>query len=213
VSGVEGAWSEVIGGGLVLSRLPCTVTEAAAFRGQANVLAKAIGQELPGAGRFTQSEGATVLSLRPNTWLILEPEEGPSSGLRPPSPARGEGLIPTIQPPGKEREDRALSPSPLAGEGGRRPDEGAFATIDQSHGKLVFHLEGPNARALLMRGCRLDLRDQAFPFSTTGTTIIRQITVTLLCDSPGSRYRLIVGSTFADALVDWLRRTAAHLPV
>jgi Sarcosine oxidase, gamma subunit family len=153
------------------------------------------------------------LSFRPNTWLILEPKGVPSSGLRPPSPARGEGLTAAIQPFGKARDDRSLSPSPLAGEGARRADEGTFAIIDQSHGKLVFRLEGSNARALLMRGCRLDLRDRSFPNGTTGTTIIGQITVTLLCDSPGNQYRLIVGSTFADALTQWLRRAAAHLPV
>ncbi len=86
------------------------------------------------------------------------------------------------------------------------------AIIDQSHGKHVFALEGPQARDLLMRGCRLDLRDGAFPAGATGTTIIGQLTVTLLCDAPDSAYRLLVGASFAEALADWLRRVAAHCP-
>jgi heterotetrameric sarcosine oxidase gamma subunit len=93
------------------------------------------------------------------------------------------------------------------------PSWSAFAAIiDQSHGKKVFALQGVKACDLLMRGCRLDLREKAFPTGSTGTTIIGQITVTLLCDAPGEHYRLIVGSTFASAFVDWITRTAAHLP-
>ena len=46
----------------------------------------------------------------------------PSSGLRPPSPIKGEGEV------ARSRVDLgsvlALGPSPLMGEGGRRPDEG-----------------------------------------------------------------------------------------
>jgi heterotetrameric sarcosine oxidase gamma subunit len=90
-------------------------------------------------------------------------------------------------------------------------DASKAATIDQSHGKLVFSLYGKNARALLMRGCRLDLRDASFPSGSTATTLIGQITASILCDVPGTEYRLLVGSSFASSLVDWLRRMAGHL--
>jgi hypothetical protein len=85
--------------------------------------------------------------------------------------------------------------------------------IDQSHGKLVLMLKGVTARALLTRGCRIDLRDKAFPQGAAATTMIGQITTTLLCDKPGRAYRLVVGSSFAHALVGWVRRTAEHLPL
>ncbi|MDR3374802.1 MAG: endonuclease domain-containing protein [Ancalomicrobiaceae bacterium] len=49
----------------------------------------------------------------------------PSPGLRPPSPARGEGAVaPNRLTTGSELP--APSPSPLVGEGGRRPGEGSI---------------------------------------------------------------------------------------
>jgi very-short-patch-repair endonuclease len=76
---------------------------------------------------------------------------GPSSGLRPPSPARGEGE--RAAPPrdsGKQqqrlkngRDEIAASPSPLAGEGGRRPDEG-----NRHHAKAMRKSSTEAERAL-----------------------------------------------------------------
>jgi heterotetrameric sarcosine oxidase gamma subunit len=164
-------------------------------------------------------DGDPLLPLSLPGGLAVTRWHGPVAELTAP-PGSVAALIKALDLPGPGRFDARPAATCMAfrprtwlilGEIATAPRSIAAVMVDQSHGKLVFLLEGQSARALLMRGCRIDLRDASFPQGAATTTVIGQITVTLLCDHPGRSYRLVVGSSFAHALLSWIKRTARHL--
>jgi very-short-patch-repair endonuclease len=87
----------------------------------------------------------------------------PSSGLRPPSPARGEGhhaqhaAAENVKSAETTKVflNAATRPSPLAGEGGRRPDEGSSPLLrDRARGLRRDMTEAERALWYLLRSRR-----------------------------------------------------------
>jgi sarcosine oxidase subunit gamma len=103
-----------------------------------------------------------------------------------------EYLVVSEEPPASAT--RALS-SALAGEPG--------SVIDLSANRTTFELAGPRARAVLEKGCPLDLHPREFAVGAAYVTVIGSVPVILWKVAPDV-YRILPRASFADFLGRWL---------
>ena len=101
-----------------------------------------------------------------------------------------------------------LAPREL--EGAAR-DAGATAT-DVSAQRTTIRLRGARARDVLETGCAIDLHPRAFGPGSAAVTLLGRAGVVLLGVGEGD-YRILVRSSFAGYLAEWLLDAATeHLP-
>jgi len=146
--------------------------------------------ELPGPAADAAARVLGVaLPARPGTW-VATPAGGRVVWLGP-----DEWLVldPTTTPWDLEpRLREALAPA-----GG--------AAVDVSAQRVVLELSGPLARDLLAAGCAVDTHPSVFPAGRAAQTLLAQAGVVLLALSDdGRHYELLVRSSFARYLADWL---------
>jgi len=82
------------------------------------------------------------------------------------------------------------------------------AITDLSDGLVTIALEGPDAGAVLARGCGLDLRAGSFGAQACARTRLAQLPV-LIRRPAASRFELVVDRSAAQYLQDWLVDAAA----
>ncbi len=88
--------------------------------------------------------------------------------------------------------------------------KGIAAVVDQSHGRCVIEISGAEARAVLARLCRLDLHERVFEPGHSAATLVGHVSCLIhRMDGPTPCFRLLVGSTFAEWLLDELTAAAA----
>jgi sarcosine oxidase subunit gamma len=88
------------------------------------------------------------------------------------------------------------------------------AAIDVSGQRTTLRLSGPHSRDVLAKGCSLDLHPQDFGTGTAAETMIGQTGVILLAvNGSGDDYRILVRSSFARYLADWLLDAAEEYTV
>jgi sarcosine oxidase, subunit gamma len=79
------------------------------------------------------------------------------------------------------------------------------AAADVSGQRTTLRLSGAHSRDVLAKGCALDLHPQAFGNGTAAETTLGQAGVILLAlNESGDDYRILVRSSFARYLADWL---------
>jgi sarcosine oxidase, subunit gamma len=79
------------------------------------------------------------------------------------------------------------------------------AAVDVSGQRTTLRLRGSASREVLGKGCALDLHPRAFGEGTAAQTMLGQAGVILLVvDANGDDYRILVRSSFARYLADWL---------
>jgi sarcosine oxidase, subunit gamma len=79
------------------------------------------------------------------------------------------------------------------------------AAVDVSAQRTTLRLTGTRARDVLATGCSLDLHPRAFGLGATAQTMLGQAAVVLIAlDEDGTDYRILVRSSFARHLADWL---------
>ncbi len=79
------------------------------------------------------------------------------------------------------------------------------AAIDVSGQRTTLRLSGPHSRDVLAKGCALDLHPRVFGEGTAAETMLGQAGVILLAvDGSGADYRILIRSSFARYLADWL---------
>ncbi|WP_406730315.1 sarcosine oxidase subunit gamma [Streptomyces sp. NBC_01794] len=89
-------------------------------------------------------------------------------------------------------------------------DEPAAVT-DVSAQRTTLLVTGPRARDLLAHGCPLDLHPRAFgPGRCAQTTLARAQVVLVARDEPRAGFWLLVRSSFAGYLADWLLDAASE---
>jgi len=81
---------------------------------------------------------------------------------------------------------------------------------EQSHSRVVIRVSGSAARALLQKGCRLDLHPNVIKPGFCAQTPIAQIGVLLHQVESSPTYDLYVYSGFADSFWHWLTESAAQ---
>ncbi|MBM2853938.1 MAG: sarcosine oxidase, gamma subunit [Steroidobacteraceae bacterium] len=82
------------------------------------------------------------------------------------------------------------------------------AVTDLSDALVTFALEGPDASAVLARGCGLDLRAGSFGARACARTRLAQLPV-LIRKTGSTRFELVVDLAAAQYLQDWLLDAAA----
>lgn len=79
------------------------------------------------------------------------------------------------------------------------------AAIDVSGQRTTLRLSGSHCRDVLAKGCALDLHPRAFGEGAAAETTLGQAGIILLAvDGSGSDYRILIRSSFARYLADWL---------
>jgi sarcosine oxidase subunit gamma len=79
------------------------------------------------------------------------------------------------------------------------------AAVDVSGQRTTLRLSGSHSRDVLAKGCALDLHPQACAEGTAAETMLGQTGVILLAvNGSGDDYRILVRSSFARYLADWL---------
>jgi sarcosine oxidase subunit gamma len=79
------------------------------------------------------------------------------------------------------------------------------AAVDVSGQRTTLRLSGPHSRDVLAKGTSLDLHPKAFGEGSAAETKLGQAGVVLLAvDGSGADYRILVRSSFARYLADWL---------
>ena len=79
------------------------------------------------------------------------------------------------------------------------------SATDLSANRTTFELTGPSARAVLEKGCPLDLHPRAFAVGPAYVTLIGSVPV-ILWKVADESYRILPRSSFADFLGRWLHR-------
>jgi sarcosine oxidase subunit gamma len=83
--------------------------------------------------------------------------------------------------------------------------------VDVSGQRTTLRLRGSASREVLGKGCALDLHRRAFGEGAAAQTILGQAGVILLAvDGSGFDYRILVRSSFARHLADWLLDAAGE---
>jgi sarcosine oxidase, subunit gamma len=79
------------------------------------------------------------------------------------------------------------------------------AAVDVSAQRTTVRLRGAHARDVLAKGCSLDLHPRVFGLGAAAQTMLALAAVVLIpLDDNGTDYRIIVRSSFAGYLADWL---------
>ncbi|KNH16777.1 sarcosine oxidase subunit gamma [Arthrobacter sp. ZBG10] len=137
-------------------------------------IASVVGGLPARCGEVGGTERASVLWLGPSEFLMVAPEEAHDS--------LGGDLIGSLV--------AALGDAP-------------GQVVDLSANRTTFELTGPRARAVLEKGCALDLHPRTFTAGTALNTEVGFIPVILLKSGEES-YRLFPRASFADFLGRWL---------
>ena len=134
------------------------------------------------------------------------------------------GLDLTLPPPGASasagdvtalwiQPDAWLLSAPRAGEGAllarAAPLAAGAALVDQSHGRCTLGLAGAKVRAVLAKGCRIDLHPRAFGPGRVASTQIAHLSCLLHQTGPEA-FELIVFATLTANALEWLTTAAAE---
>lgn len=84
-----------------------------------------------------------------------------------------------------------------------------FAANALESGLTTVNISGPSARALLQKGCTLDLHPRALGEGQCAQTLVAKAGVLILYRGDGPSFDLVVRRSFADYLFLWLE-DAAH---
>jgi sarcosine oxidase subunit gamma len=84
------------------------------------------------------------------------------------------------------------------------------AICDVSHARTVFRVSGPAIRALLAKGCRLDLHPRVFHTGACAQTNIGHFTVLLHGVDDNPTVDLYVARSYAASFWEWLTEAAAE---
>jgi sarcosine oxidase subunit gamma len=88
------------------------------------------------------------------------------------------------------------------------------AAIDVSAQRTTLRLRGPRARDVIAKGCSLDSHPAVFGAGAAAQTVLGQAGVVLIpLSDNGTDYRIIVRSSFARYLADWLIDAAEEFGV
>jgi methylglutamate dehydrogenase subunit D len=85
---------------------------------------------------------------------------------------------------------------------------GGIATLsDQSHGRIIIRISGPNARQVLAKGTPIDLHKDEFPIGKSAVTQMAHVGVHL-ARTGEDMFELSVFRGFAESFWEWLAQQA-----
>ena len=146
------------------------------------------GIEMPGANHFELVDGARIHAI-----LAFRAAEQAVAGTL------------AALPPG---EARPVGPGEwvlVSGDGAQAPEIDGAMVVDQSHGRTLFRLSGPDAIAILMRGVALDLAGGALPVGGAASMAFGHQSINLARIAENA-FELVVGRSFAESLYHDMRQ-------
>ena len=176
----------------------------------------------------TAGEAGVMLGESPIRGLLVLRGDGASAGFR--SAVAGVlGLEPVVEPStaARRRDVSMLWLGPdewLVVAPDRRVEriertlrdalEGQHAALtDVSHSRTVLALSGPDARAVLAKGCPLDLHPRAFGPGRCAQTLFAGTGVSLLQRDESPRFEMMVRRSYARWLWRWMEVSAEMVAV
>jgi methylglutamate dehydrogenase subunit D len=84
------------------------------------------------------------------------------------------------------------------------------SVVDQSHGRTILRVTGPNVRDALAKGVTVDLHPRAFKTGDTAATLVSHIAVQLWQIDDRPTYEFAVARGFAQSFWHWLEASAAE---
>jgi sarcosine oxidase subunit gamma len=84
----------------------------------------------------------------------------------------------------------------------------ASAAVDVGHARIVYAVGGSNARAVLAKGCPLDLHERIFSVGSCAQTLLAKVPILVHCRSAGPLFELHVARSFRDYTWSWLQAAA-----
>jgi len=85
---------------------------------------------------------------------------------------------------------------------------GLASVCDQSGSRVLFSVQGPNARTLLAKGLGVDLHPQSFSPGDVAVSSIGHMGVQLWQVDAAPTYRLLVARSYAESFRHWLQAAA-----
>ena len=87
----------------------------------------------------------------------------------------------------------------------------AAAVVDVGHARIVYAVGGSNARAVLAKGCSLDLHERMFPSGGCAQTLLAKVPVLVHCrGGVEPMFELHVARSFRDYAWSWLQAAASE---
>lgn len=170
------------GPGVVIEqRLGLSIVQVATRRGQAEAAASAIGRSM---GISPSNEANSVVSRERASVAWIAP---------------GQWLV--------------VAEGMAEGELARLLREGVqdvAAVTDQSHARSVLRIAGPQAGALLAKGCPLDLASRTFPAGTCAQSIVGPVAALLHRLDGTPLFDVYLPRSYAVSVWEWLAESAAE---
>lgn len=146
------------------------------------------GIEMPGSNHLALVSGASIHSV-----LAFGASGAAVAGVLAMMPA---GRVRNVGP----GEWLLVSEDPA-----QSPEIDGAMIVDQSHGRTLFRLSGPDATAILMRGVAVDLGGGVLPVGASSSMAFGHLSINL-ARVDQDRYELVVGRSFAESLYHDLRQ-------
>ncbi|MPZ42384.1 MAG: sarcosine oxidase subunit gamma [Betaproteobacteria bacterium] len=86
----------------------------------------------------------------------------------------------------------------------------ASAVVDVSHARIVYAVGGSNARAVLAKGCSLDLHEREFPVGRCAQTLLAKVPILVHRASTEPTFEIHVARSFRDYAWAWLQAAASE---
>jgi sarcosine oxidase subunit gamma len=86
----------------------------------------------------------------------------------------------------------------------------ASAVVDVSAARIVYAVGGSNARALLAKGCPLDLHERAFAAGRCAQTLLAKVPILIHRASTEPTFDIHVARSFRDYAWAWLQAAASE---
>lgn len=93
----------------------------------------------------------------------------------------------------------------VSGYAAQAPEIDGAMVVDQSHGRTLFRLSGPDSVAILMRGVAVDLAGGALPEGGSANMAFGHLAINL-ARLGGDSYEMIIGRSFAESLYHDVRQ-------
>ena len=146
------------------------------------------GIEMPGANHLELIDGARIHSI-----LAFRGEE------------RSVVAILAALPAGRVRNAGPGEWLLVSGDAAQAPEIGGAMVVDQTHGRTLFRLSGPDCIDILMRGVAVDLAGGALPEGGSANMAFGHLSINL-ARLPANTYEMIVGRSFAESLYHDIRQ-------
>lgn len=152
---------------------------------------------LPWPGRHGEvagsADGVAILWLGPDEFLLVDPDETvalpPLAQWQHPAPG---ALVSLSTHPLTVRLSQELADSHSPGQ-----------VVDLSANRTTLELSGPSARAVLEKGCHVDLHPRAFGPGQAVSTALGPVQV-VLWQTQDQTYRIMPRASFAEYTARWL---------